>query len=81
MGLMLRDANLIVYDPGNRKIQGFPVAKSINLNMFTNTSNAFWRADKLLKQDSYPLAELQFVTNRKLFKLQAGDLFKFNYPN
>jgi len=81
MGLMIRDNNLIVYDPANRKIQGFPSAKSVNFNMFTNADNAYWRADKLLKRDSYPLGELQFLTNRKLFKLQPGDLFKFVYSD
>ncbi|RLA02588.1 MAG: hypothetical protein DRQ42_00160 [Gammaproteobacteria bacterium] len=81
MPVDLIEANLIVYDPANKRIQGYTASKSVNLNLFTRPETAFWKSDRLLKTASYPLAQFQFVTNRKLFKLQAGDLFNFSYTN
>jgi len=79
MGLKLMESSLTVYDQGNKKTIGFSSIKNMKFNLFTNITNAMWAADRILKEESYPLAEIRLISSRRAFKLQPGDLFKFKY--
>ena len=79
MGLKLMESSLTVYDQGNKQTIGFASIKNMRFNLFTNITNAMWAADRVLKEESYPLAEIRLIVNRKAFKLQPGNLFKFKY--
>ena len=64
-------------DPANKAIVGHISQRSIQLMLFTTKVNAQWAADKFIKGAAYPLASLDFVANRNVFRYQTGDNFKY----
>ena len=66
-------------DIGNKEIQGRVVSKTIQMAMFTTNRNAVWAGYNNLRKSSYPFAQINFLVNRDLFRLQVGDCFKFTY--
>lgn len=53
--------------------------RTIKLVMITTKRNANWAADKALKAEAYPLAEVTLSVNRDKWSLERGDLFRFNF--
>lgn len=72
-------ADPIAVDTGNIGVQGRVVSKTIQLSLFTLNANAVWGGRQHLLKASYPFAMLQLVANRKAFKLEVGDCFKYTY--
>ncbi|MCJ7747922.1 MAG: hypothetical protein MUP27_09265 [Desulfobacterales bacterium] len=72
-------ADPIAVDTGNISVQGRVVSKTIQLALFTSNKNAVWGGRQHLLKSSYPFAMLQLVANRKVFKLEVGDCFKYSY--
>jgi hypothetical protein len=66
-------------DHANRDLQGHPAVKSVSRMMFTNNDNAVWHAKELLREGSYPAADVSFPANRNLFRLEPGDRFVLKY--
>jgi len=77
--LDLNSATLFVYDPAGKQLLGYTNSFSSNFLLFVSKEKAMNAADRLLKSSAYPLATVSFTANRKAFKLQPGDLFKFTY--
>jgi len=75
-----REAIAPVNDPANREIVRRLNSKTVKLSMFTTPRNATWAADRGLKVEAYPLANLSFPANRNFFRVEPGDQFKFSYP-
>jgi hypothetical protein len=67
-------------DFGNKDIQGRVVSKTVQLAMFTTNRNAVWAGNNILMKVSYPFGTLKIPVNRNLFRLQAGDCFRFTFP-
>jgi len=74
-----KEAEVNVRDIANQELVGKINHQTVKLGMFTNTKNAAWRADRLLKTLAYPLATVSFSANRDVFRLEPGDAFKLNY--
>ena len=72
-------ASPVSKDIGNRTIQKKVVSKTIKYPFFTTNENAVWAGNNALRIGSYPLAQVSFPCNRRLFKYQVGDVFKFSY--
>jgi len=66
-------------DPGNMEIQGRTVSKTIHLGMFSTNENAVWGANNQLRKESYPFGALKISVNRRAFRHEVGDCFKWNY--
>lgn len=66
-------------DIGNMSVQDRLASKTIQLSLFTTNKNAVWAAKQQLMKESYPFAMISISVNRNLFRLQAGDCFKFSY--
>jgi len=66
-------------DVGNRAIQERVVSKTIQTALFTTNANAVWAGANNLRKESYPYAAISFPANRKAFRLEVGDCFKFSY--
>lgn len=64
-------------DQGNIGIQGRVVPKTVKLALFTENRNAVWAGRQLLRKASYPFAMITFPANRKTFKYEAGDPFRW----
>jgi hypothetical protein len=47
--------------------------------MFMTPRNGIWAADRALKAEAYPLANIVLPVNRDQFRIEPGDLFKFTY--
>jgi|GEM_PF-2578947 len=71
----------IAIDPANQAVQGRIVSKTLSLMMFTTNENAVWAAGENLRNLSYPAAEIEFLANRQVFRLEPGDLFRFSYSS
>jgi hypothetical protein len=52
---------------------------SVNFLLFNERKLAYQKADKILKEVSYPAQTLSAVFNRSAYKLEVGDYFKFSY--
>ncbi len=63
----------------NQQQQGMVVSETLDLGLFTTNANAVWAAQESLRKLSYPLATLSAELNRDAFRLQPGDVFKFQY--
>ena len=74
-----RESIQVVNDPANLAIVGRVNSKTTRLMMFSKPKNALWAADRALKGEAYPLANITLPVNRDQFRLEPGDLFKFNY--
>ena len=72
-------ADPIAVDTGNIGVQGRVVSKTIQLALFTTNKNAVWGGRQHLLKSSYPFAMLQLVANRRIFRLEVGDCFKYSY--
>jgi hypothetical protein len=72
-------ADPVAVDIGNKDIQGLTVSKTVQLGMFTKNENAVWAGRNYLRKLSYPLAVIKLVVNRKFFRHEIGDRFKFSY--
>ena len=72
-------ANPIAVDTGNIGVQGRVVSKTMQFSLFTINRNAVWAERQHLLKSSYPFAILQIVVNRKAFRYEVGDCFKFSY--
>lgn len=53
--------------------------KSARFMLYTNAINAQWAADRIIAESSFPLAEIAFESNRKLFRYQPGDVVRLVY--
>lgn len=71
-------ASPVAIDVGNRVVQNRVVSKAIQLALFTTNRNAVWGGRLQLQKESYPLAAVSFPANRKAFRLEVGDPFKFS---
>lgn len=78
-GIDLKETSVVVNDPGNRAIVGYTTTSLSNRLMFTHKTDAYWSAENTLRETAYPVASIVFPANRKVFKLQPGDLFRLNY--
>lgn len=74
-----KDAVLNAGDIANRALQGMTVSKSARFGLIQTPAQAQTIAQRELRKAGYPLAELSFTANRKAFRLEPGDLFKFSY--
>jgi hypothetical protein len=72
-------ADPIAVDTGNIGVQGRVVSKTIQLTLFTLNKNAVWGGRQHLLKSSYPFAMLQIIANRRAFRIEVGDCFKFSY--
>jgi len=72
-------ASPIAVDVGNIGVQGRTVSKTVQLAMFTENRNAAWAGRQFLRKASYPFATISFSANRKVFRHEVGDCFKFSY--
>ncbi len=72
-------ANPVAVDTGNISIQGRVVSKTIQLPLFTTNKNAVWGEHQHLLKASYPFAMLQIIANRRAFRIEVGDCFRFSY--
>jgi hypothetical protein len=84
MALVNLDIRQSVCDPipvdiGNVNVQGRIVSQTIQLYMFTTNKNAVWGGTQGLLKSSYPFARVDLTVNRKLFRHEVGDVFKFSY--
>ncbi len=66
-------------DTGNKTIQGMTVSKTLQFGLFTKNDNAVWAANNQLQKESFPFAAVSIIVNRNLFRLQVGDVFKYQY--
>lgn len=66
-------------DPANREVVQRENTKTVRMMMFTNKANAAWIGSRILSRDGYGLATINFPANRKVFRLEVGDLFKLTY--
>lgn len=66
-------------DTGNKDIQQRVVSKTIKLGMFTTNQNAVWGGRQALMKVSFPFGLISFPANRKAFKYEVGDVFKWRY--
>jgi len=66
-------------DIGNKMVQGRVVSKTVGLPLFCLNSLATVRGSSLLKEMSYPLLSGTLKVNRKVFRVQIGDVIKFSY--
>lgn len=72
-------ANPVAKDIGNEVIQGRVVSKTVKFAFFTTNDNAVWAGRNTLRIAAFPLATVRFPVNRKMFRYQVGDVFKFAY--
>jgi len=79
MGLDIAETSVFVFDPANLDMIGYPNPVSYRFMLFTEEEDAYWIADRFLKEAAFPFATVVLRTNRELFGLQPGDLFKFAY--
>ena len=77
-GLNIKESVVMSEDLGSKSVVG-TISKAARFMMFATTANAQWAADRIIKESSYPLAEVAIETNRKLFRYEPGDLFKLPY--
>ncbi len=68
-------------DPGNQQIQNRVNSKQITLALFGATEYAMVAGSRMLRAESYPLAQIRKVMNRNAFRLQAGDKFVYSDSN
>jgi len=78
MALNIKEAMVQSEDPANKEILGHVVPRSIRMMLFTTTVNAQEAADRIIKSIAYPLAQLTFVANRNIFRMEVGDQFKYS---
>ncbi|MDY7035064.1 MAG: hypothetical protein SV375_02705, partial [Thermodesulfobacteriota bacterium] len=78
-GIDYKESNVSIVDNANREIVGKTNSKAIQCALFQNARNAHWAGDRFLKQNSFPMAEISFPANRKVFRYEPGDLFRFTY--
>jgi len=79
MGLDIAETSVFVFDPANVDMIGYANPISYRFMLFTEEEDAYWIADRYLKEAAFPFATVVLRTNRELFRLQPGDLFKFAY--
>ena len=65
-------------DAGNKEIQQRVVSKTIQTAFFTNNRNAVWAGQQHLRKAAYPFATINFPANRKAFRYDIGDCFRFS---
>jgi len=75
----IKESIVITNDPANRAILGRSVVQSIRAMLFTNTGNATWLGDRVLRSSAYPLSRVSIKANRNTFNLRVGDLFRIEY--
>jgi len=78
MGVNIKEAMVQSDDPANKAIVGHVVPRTVRMMMFTTTENAQWAADRIVKSVAYPLAQLTFIANRNMFRMEVGDQFRYS---
>jgi len=73
------EAAIKVPDVANQKLVGKINHKTIKMGMFNDPVNVAWIADRILKREAWPLAQIGFPANRNVFRWDPGDLFLLNY--
>lgn len=68
-------------DPSNQEIVGRVNSKTIKLALFQLEPLANWAADRFLRREAYPIAEVKIKGKRHLFRLQPGDDFLLTYTS
>jgi len=63
----------LINDIGKENLQ------SVNFLLINNRQLAYQRADRLLRELSYPALNISIVVNRVGYKLQVGDFFKLTF--
>lgn len=72
-------ADPISRDLGNKGVQGRLSTKTVQLALFTSNENAVWAGNRILAKESYPFGMFRLTVNRKAFRLEPGDCFRFFY--
>lgn len=67
-------------DTANQAAQGRVTQNTYQFPLIQTNIQAFSIADRELRKQSYPRAEVSFTANRKLFRCKPGDLYNFIYP-
>lgn len=74
-----KQAMVTARDPANQKVVGRVTGKTVQASFFQLTRNANWLGDRVLLHESYPTAAIAFPANRKIFRVEAGDLIVPQY--
>ena len=69
----------VLRDRGNKETQGRTISKTIQLGLFTNNAAAYKAGHLYLRKLAFPFATVTFPANRKVFRLEVGDLFLFSF--
>jgi len=68
---------LSIKNPANKQIQDEVVVKEIDLRGFCDKFNVARQAGRVMKGNSFPLPVISFPVNRRGFKLEPNDVFRF----
>lgn len=80
-GLDIAETSVFVFDPANKDTLGYVKAFAQRYMLFTEEEDAYWAADRSLREAAFPFAVVVLKTNRSKFRLQPGDLFRFVYAD
>ncbi len=77
--LNIREATVSASDLALTNDLGKKNLQPVSFLLFNERDLAYQRADKLLREVSYPVLSLSVVCNAAAYKLEVGDFFKFSY--
>lgn len=76
-----KTSSVTVQDLGSVQTQNGIVSQTVNYEGIDTNQNASKIGLRDLRQQSTPLAQIQFITNRKGWKLNEGDVYKLSWPD
>jgi hypothetical protein len=63
-----------------KTIIGRVVSKTVEMKMFSNSYNANWIAERIVRREAFPFMNGSIRFHYSAFKLELGDLFKLTIP-